>query len=137
MRRTRTQEEAHGEADRPRGRFCAAWANDLGAEDLAAFFTDDAVYHNIPFEPVTGKDNIADNIASFIRPGPPGIERIEFHVTNIAASGPVVMTERVDVFTLGGKTFDLQVMGTFEVNDGKIKAWRDYFDPSQFNNQIP
>lgn len=92
-------------------RFCAAWANDLGAEDLAAFFADDAVYHNIPFEPVTGRESIADNIASFIRPGPPGIERIEFRVINIAASGPVVMTERVDVFTLAGKTFDLQVIG--------------------------
>jgi len=92
-------------------RFCAAWGNDLGAEDLAAFFTDDAVYHNIPLEPVTGRENIADNIASFIRPGPPGIERIEFRVINIAANGPVVMTERVDVFTLAGKTFDLQGMG--------------------------
>ncbi len=92
-------------------RFCAAWANDLGAEDLGAFFTDDAVYHNIPFEPVTGRENIADNIASFIRPCPPGIERIEFRVINIAASGPVVITERVDVFTLADKTFDLQVMG--------------------------
>jgi limonene-1,2-epoxide hydrolase len=47
------------------------------------------------------------------------------------------MTERIDVFTLAGRTFDLQVMGAFEVNDGKIKAWRDYFDPSQFNSQIP
>ena len=68
---------------------------------------------------------------------PPGIERIEFRLINIAAGGPVVMTERIDVFTLAGKTFDLQVMGAFEVNDGKIKAWRDYFDPSQFNSQIP
>ena len=122
---------AGGEAGAPQAE------SHLGAEDLAAFFTDDAVYHNIPFEPVTGRENIADNIASFIRPGPPGIERIEFRVINIAASGPVVMTERVDVFTLAGKTFDLQVMGAFEVNDGKIKAWRDYFDPSQFNRQKP
>jgi len=91
-------------------RFCAAWANDLSAEDLAAFFTDDAVYHNIPLEPVSGRENIADNIASFIRPGPPGIERIEFRVINIAANGPVVLTERVDVFTLAGKTFALRVM---------------------------
>src|SRR5690348_17822986 len=98
-------------------RFCAAWGNDLGAEDLAEFFTDDAVYHNIPLEPIAGKKNIAENIASFIRPGPPGIERIEFHVINIAANGPVVLTERVDVFTLAGKTFDLRVMGAFEVND--------------------
>ena len=118
-------------------RFCAAWGNVLGADDLAAFFTDDAVYHNIPFKPVTGRENIADNIASFIRPGAPGIERIEFRVINIAANGPVVLTERVDVFTLAGKTFDLRVMGAFEVNDGKINAWRDYFDPSQFNSQSP
>ena len=109
-------------------RFCAAWANDLGAEDLAAFFTDDAVYHNIPFEPVTGRENIANNIASFIRPGPPGIERIEFRVINIAANGPVVLTERVDVFSMPSKTISLPVMGTFEVTDGKIAAWRDYFD---------
>ena len=115
-------------------RFCAAWGNDLGAEDLAAFFTDDAVYYNIPFEPVTGKENIADNIASFIRPGPPGIERIEFRVINIAANGPVVMTERVDVFRQSDNTFELPVMGAFEVSDGKISAWRDYFDPSQFNS---
>ena len=52
-------------------RFCAAWANDLGAEDLAAFFTDDAVYHNIPFEPVTGRENIAGNIASLSVPARP------------------------------------------------------------------
>jgi len=114
-------------------RFCAAWGNELGADDLAAFFTAHDVYHNIPLEPVRGRRNIAENFASFIRPGPPGIERIEFRVINIAANGPVVMTERVDVFTLAGKTFDLRVMGAFEVDNGKIKAWRDYFDPSQFN----
>ena len=47
-------------------RFCAAWSDDIGADDLAAFFTDDAVYHNIPLAPVTGRQSIADNIASFI-----------------------------------------------------------------------
>jgi hypothetical protein len=36
------------------------------------------------------------------------------------------MTERVDVFKLPGKSFELPVMGTFEVSDGKISAWRDY-----------
>ena len=81
-------------------RFCAAWGDGMGADDLAAFFTDDAVYHNIPLAPVTGRPAIANTIASFIRPGPPGIESIEFRVLNIAANGPVVMTERVDVFRL-------------------------------------
>jgi limonene-1,2-epoxide hydrolase len=86
--------------------------------------------------PVTGRQAIANNIASFIRPGAPGIESIEFRVVNIAANGPVVMTERVDVFKLPRKSFELQVMGTFEVSDGKINAWRDYFDQNQFTSRM-
>ncbi len=50
-------------------RFCAAWSDDMPTADLAAFFTDDAIYHNIPMEPVIGRQNIADISASFIRPG--------------------------------------------------------------------
>ena len=61
-------------------------------------------------------------IDSFIRPGPPGIEGIDFRVVNIAANGPVVMTERVDVFILSDRSFELPVMGTFEVTDGRINA---------------
>ena len=44
-----------------------------------------------------------------------------------------MLTQRVDIFTLAGKTFDLRVMGVFEVNDGMITTWWDYFDPSRFN----
>jgi limonene-1,2-epoxide hydrolase len=112
--------------------FCAAWSANAPTTELAAYFTDDAVYHNVPLEPVTGRDAIADNIATFIRPGAPGIEGIEFRLVNIAANGPIVMTERVDVFTVGGKSFELPVMGVFEVGDTKIAAWRDYFDLNQF-----
>ena len=117
-------------------RFCAAWSDNLGAAELAAFFTDDAVYHNIPLAPITGREAIANNIASFIRPGAPGIESIQFRIINIAANGPVVMTERVDVFKLPNKSFELQVMGIFEVSDSKISAWRDYFDLNQFTTRM-
>ena len=117
-------------------RFCAAWSDNAGVAELAAFFTDDAVYHNIPMAPVTGREAIASTIASFIRPGAPGIESIDFRVINIAANGRVVMTERVDVFTLADKSFELPVMGTFEVSDGKINAWRDYFDMNQLTSRM-
>lgn len=93
--------------------FCAAWSENRAAHELAEFFTDDAVYHNIPLKPVAGRDDIENTIATFIRPGPPGIESIDFRVINIAANGPVVMTERVDVFTVSGRSFELPVMGTF------------------------
>jgi limonene-1,2-epoxide hydrolase len=112
-------------------RFCAAWGEgDLDA--IVAFFADDAVYHNIPIEPVTGRDAIKATVAGFTA----GVDKIEFRVDNISADGDVVLTERVDIFTMPGKTISLPVMGTFEVIDGKIAAWRDYFDMAQFMTQL-
>jgi limonene-1,2-epoxide hydrolase len=37
-------------------RFCAAWSENRGTAELAAFFVDDAVYHNIPLAPITGRE---------------------------------------------------------------------------------
>jgi limonene-1,2-epoxide hydrolase len=117
-------------------RFCAAWSDNLTSAELAAFFTDDAVYHNIPLDPIVGRVAIADNIDSFIRPGAPGIEKIDLRVIHIASNDPIVMTERMDVFTLSDRAFELAVMGTFEISGGKIKAWRDYFDSKQFASRL-
>ena len=113
-------------------RFCDAW----GKEDVATivgFFTDDAVYHNIPIAPVTGPEQIKATIEGFSA----GVESIEFQVDAIAANGPMVLTERVDIFVFPNGRIELPVMGAFEVRDGKIAAWRDYFDMNQFMSQMP
>lgn len=113
--------------------FCDSWSKgDLDA--IVAYFTDDAVYHNIPIAPVTGRDAIRGTIAGFTA----GVDTVEFRVGNIAASGNIVLTERVDAFITPTVTIELPVMGTFEVTrDGKISAWRDYFDLQQFMSQLP
>ena len=37
---------------------------------------------------------------------------------------------------MNGKRIELPVMGAFEVTaDGKISAWRDYFDMATFSKQ--
>jgi limonene-1,2-epoxide hydrolase len=112
-------------------RFCDAWS-DSDLDELMAYFAEDAVYHNIPIDPVTGRDAIRATISGFTQ----GVEKIEFRVLNLAADGTTVLTERVDVFHLPGNTIELPVMGTFEVRDGKIAAWRDYFDLNQFMTQM-
>lgn len=38
-------------------RFCAAWGTG-DIDSLVAFFTDDAVYHNIPLAPIVGPAQI-------------------------------------------------------------------------------
>ena len=112
-------------------RFCDEWGGgDLDA--IVAYFTDDATYHNIPVDPVTGKDAIKATIAGFTA----GVDKIEFRVHNIAAEGNFVLTERTDVFVTPDKTIELPVMGTFEVDGDKIAAWRDYFDLNQFMSQL-
>jgi limonene-1,2-epoxide hydrolase len=112
-------------------RFCAAWA-DGDVDALVAYFADDAVYHNIPISPVSGKDAIKTTIEGFTA----GVEKIEFRVNAISGDGDVVLTERVDVFTTPDKVIELPVMGTFEIRAGKIAAWRDYFDLNQFMSQL-
>jgi limonene-1,2-epoxide hydrolase len=113
-------------------RFCEAWSRkDL--DELIAFFSDDAVYHNIPLDPVVGPAQIRSTIEGFSG----GVEKVEFVVHAIAADGGTVLTERSDIFTFANGVIDLPVMGTFEVADGKITAWRDYFDLNQFMSQMP
>ena len=113
-------------------RFCEAWGTkDL--DEIVAFFSDDAVYHNIPLAPVVGPDQIRATIEGFSG----GVDKIVFRVDNIAADGDVVMTERHDIFTFANGEIDLPVMGTFEVAAGKITAWRVYFDMNQFMSQMP
>ena len=112
--------------------FCESWATG-NLDTLMAFFTDDAVYHNIPVAPVNGKDAIRQTIAGFTA----GVDRVEFRVLNIIGEGDVVLTERVDAFITPATTIELPVMGAFEVVGGKIRAWRDYFDLNQFMSQLP
>jgi limonene-1,2-epoxide hydrolase len=40
----------------------------------------------------------------------------------------VVLTERTDTFTINGAKSPIPVMGAFDLRDGLIVAWRDYFD---------
>ena len=112
-------------------RFCAE-VSKLDLDTFGDFFADDAVYHNIPVDPVTGLDAIKATIEGFTT----GVEKLEFVVHHISADGPVVLTERTDIFVLPHVTIELPVMGTFEVHDGKITAWRDYFDLNQFMSKL-
>jgi limonene-1,2-epoxide hydrolase len=112
--------------------FCAAFGNGKTPAELVDYFTDDAVYHNIPVDPAVGHDAILALLNMFMG----AIDRVEFQVRNVAAVGDTVLTERVDVFYLPNGTIELPVMGTFEVKDGKIAAWRDYFDLNQYMSQL-
>ncbi len=106
--------------------FCAA-ASTRDPQVLRAFFTDDVVYHNIPMEPAEGIEATMAVIDMFVNM----CEGLEFEIHHLASDGETVLTERTDRFTIKGRTAPLPVMGAFHVADGKITAWRDYFDMAQ------
>jgi len=106
--------------------FCDAVAKH-DAEALRPFFTDDVVYHNIPMDPVVGADAAVAFLAGFL-----GMcDSMQIDNLHVAVRGNVVLTERIDTFVLGSTVAPLPVMGTFEITDGRISAWRDYFDMAQ------
>jgi limonene-1,2-epoxide hydrolase len=97
------------------------------AEALRQFFTDDVVYHNIPMDPAVGIDAAIAFIDGFFAM----CDHMVIETIHLAVRDNVVLTERVDTFTIGETVAALPLMGTFEIRDGKISAWRDYFDMAQ------
>jgi len=87
-------------------------------------FQSDAVYHNIPIDPVRGHAAIRAMLSGFLS----AASEVDWKIHNMLVSGDLVMNERTDCFTLPTGRLELRVMGVFEVRDGKIAAWRDYFD---------
>lgn len=52
------------------------------------------------------------------------------------SAGPVVVAERMDRTKVGEKSVDLPCCGVFEMHDGKIKVWRDYFDMATYTRAL-
>src|SRR5664280_2389989 len=119
------------EAERVVRTFCDAF-DGTDAEALRPFCTADVVYHNIPLEPAVGIDATIAFIDEFFAM----CETMTIETVNLAVRGSVVLTERIDTFTVGDVVAPLLVMGTFEVTDGKISAWRDYFDLGQITTML-
>lgn len=99
----------------------------LEALDAAAavdMVADDILYHNKGLPAVRGKVQFERAMGLLAR----YCDGFEAHIENLAVDGDTVLTERVDVLRVGRVSAELWVCGTFEIRDGKIVLWRDYFD---------
>jgi limonene-1,2-epoxide hydrolase len=106
-------------------------ANDL--DRIMGFFAEDAVYHNIPVQPVKGTAAIRGVIQGFLGMA----TQVDWIVHQLAETQEgVVLNERTDRFLIRGKWIELPVMGAFRLREGRIAEWRDYFDMKQFQSQL-
>jgi limonene-1,2-epoxide hydrolase len=114
-------------------KFFKAWEAPMSYRAaIRDFFTDDCVYENVGLTKSTGAAESIAVIDSFN--AGLGFAVLKVDMVSIGASGNTVYTERVDhLCDAGGKALvSLRLMGILEVRNGRISAWRDYFDTVPF-----
>ena len=111
--------------------FIAAWSR-LDADELVSFFTDDGIYHNMPIDPVQGTEALRGFITAFLG----NWSQTDWEILTIISAGDTVIAERMDRTVADGKPVDLPCVGVFEMRDGKISVWRDYFDMATYTNAL-
>lgn len=112
--------------------ICEGW-NEMTVEEWRAICTPDVAYQNMPWDRtvITGPDAIHHTLEGFA-----GSWDVRMEVRQLSGDDTVVFSERVEHFSPkgGGEVDDLKmpftlpVTGVFELTDGKVSAWRDYFD---------
>jgi limonene-1,2-epoxide hydrolase len=107
--------------------FIAAWSR-LNVDEIVSYFAEDGVYHNIPVQPVQGHKALRNFISGFIS----NWSSTEWDLINLTSRNDVVIAERLDRTVTGGKQIDLPCCGVFEMSNGKIREWRDYFDMATY-----
>ncbi len=104
-------------------------------KDVAAavgMVTADVSYENMPFGPITGRDSMAQTLEGFLGPA----SEVDWQILRQIEHDNVVINERLDRFKIGDGWLELPIAGIFEIVDGKISLWRDYFDISTYSNQM-
>lgn len=88
------------------------------------YVADDLHYVNGPNAPVRGPQGVRTELEPFFAP----IEENQFIIQREAANGDSVFIERLDRHRIPQGWFELPVTGVFEVRNGKIVYWREYFN---------
>jgi limonene-1,2-epoxide hydrolase len=96
---------------------------ELDYETAEAALDDNLVYENVGLPTIHGR---ARAIKLFRQMD--GRAAFEVKIHRIAADGAAVLTERTDALIFGPVRLQFWVCGVFEVHDGRITLWRDYFD---------
>lgn len=112
--------------------FRVSWPADLAT--ALAPLAEDAWYQiAVPtIAPIRGRANI---LAELLRMKSKVADQ-KHEMKNVAASGNVVFTERVDQSLRNGRWVPIPLVAVFEVDArGEISAWREYLDLGHAANQ--
>ena len=100
-----------------------AWER-LDWQAAAAMFKPDGRFAMAMLDPVVGRESILAFLQSFSG----NCTRMKIDILEIGIINGKVFAERVDRFDYGAHEIDLPCVGIFEIEDGLILEWREYFD---------
>ena len=103
-----------------------AW-NQRNWQQVYELFAQDGVLQSMMLPPTVGRAAIQERIGGLAK----GIESIELRVRHIGVIDGVVFIERVDDFVYHCNHGEVPVVGVVEVGQGRVKAWREYYDRAQ------
>ena len=109
--------------------------NAIERKDLNAaleLVADNCEYDNVPMRKIFGREAIRAALGPFLD----GASEVEWVMNREAAMDNIVFNERVDRFHLAHGWVEIPVTGVWQVDDGKITLWRDYFDLATFTSQM-
>jgi len=97
------------------------------------YLTEDCVHDDKPQGMRAGKNEIRNFFASQMHE----LSAMTADLKELLCIGDIVILERVDQIELkNGKSASLSSMSAFEIRDGKISVWRNYYDRSTFLRQL-
>ena len=95
----------------------------MDLDGAGAVLDDNLVYQNVGFPTIRGRARAVKLFRSM-----EGRAGFEVKIHRIAVNGSSVLTERTDALVFGPVRLQFWVCGVFEVHNGRITLWRDYFD---------
>jgi limonene-1,2-epoxide hydrolase len=114
--------------------FLNAWSTSTDAmrQSYRDYFTETTVWENVGMSKTVGPDAALALIQQFEQGMDMGT--IVVDMLNIAVDGDRVLTERIDriIGNDGSEKMAIRLMGIFEIEEGKITRWSDYFDTAPF-----
>lgn len=101
-------------------------------DEAVALLAEDVRYENVGLPTVHGRERVRRLFGRAYDAGA-GFDVV---IHTICADGVSVLTERTDYLTFRKLHIQLWVCGRFDVRDGQIVLWRDYFDFVDFNKGL-
>jgi limonene-1,2-epoxide hydrolase len=96
------------------------------------YCAEDIEYINSPNTVSNGHAGVRAVLEPFFAP----IEENEFILKRQLQDGNIVVLELLDRHRVGQEWFELPVTGVYELQDGKIVYWREYFDLETIKNDM-